>query len=1635
MNMELDEITNTAVTSPANHVPDFVAVHSVTMTLPFAELTWENFEKLCYRLAGKDADVESHSLYGRAGQAQQGIDIFARKRNGRYNTWQAKRYKKYTYNDLNSACSTFLSGGWAGKTDIFYIVVQCSVDDVSLQDAIEKQAERFRVQNIVLKVLGGHDLCTVLRDHPDIVLEFFGRECAKHFFGDTVSQDLLNKLDGGEIQKVRSQLLRVYQAGFELLDKIPVNAPTPFSDQPVEPISLLKRFSAPDVLLRENIKDHAPEKKTTEKKVLAHDQQPLETHSQSRGEERRQAEQYRRIPILNWLAQSDQIAVIGHAGTGKSTVLRCLALDLLGEQNHFTHVAKKWGRHLPLFISFAKWVRLTEANGGVVSIKTLIRETWQQQLTANLVALIDKAIDENRVVLFVDGLDEWANEQAARTTLLAMLTVVSAHNIPVLVSARPGGLTSIGGIPDNWAVGVLAPLSKRQQTQIATIWFSRNVDQHRDPVQSAESVLWQTNRFFDELNKGRGLSTLAETPLLLLGLIALAIRQLVLPINKVQALSQLTELLLERHPHSRATAAGDVVPRFSPAASNDVRREALAALAFKIRSEGGDAGYPINLARKCLQTFLTDPEGFSYTQREAIEVANEILAVNSETMGLLVEKGPAEVGFVHASLEEYLASVHIHGWPIERILEFVRANASHFRWRSVFGDLIARNNRRSEAEKIVRVIDEPENDAIGALQRRLLLANVVFGGAEINKPTAIRLAEQSFNIITGSGWIGERSAHLTAAFEGIYNTTLREKTSTAISCWGTKSADYLHNFYHTLAAWPHSDETLNILQHGMKDENVYNARPAAHVLALKYAGDAGVEKWLLSLFRGDSDLMIVAIALEALVLGWSENSALPALINSASTSKDPNLQLSAIFCKVKLSIHDDQDLEVLLDLLRWYSRLDYHNRDLAGRCLILGWKDNDSLIKKCLDSFDNSFRRDEGIEKDIAQLYLTNCNAKNQDVIAWILRELESKHPFIAHFGRNWEWLLRFTEENTEIHEKVISTMLSERMDHKEYVLNPVLSEIEDPRIKQHLINKVKTTEGFRVFWFLSPLLHKRKAGDHEVDSLIQEILQWPANKKRHIVSLFPKMLGREECIEALISIAKTTHGVRTDLLMSAFTQLDVGSDTDVTDFLVTHFFSEPDNIYSGLNNLLLICPDEPRLKDYALSKLEDRNPPLAMIASTYHKLPEVRLQLTKHVESLSVSMRHQIMNAAASEFDRNETAEKILSRYDDEVDSQLKIEGAIKYYQALLPSNVERQTTIDRLISDAQVAAPDFEERHAAAFAGLVSYGAVNEFVHLEWNNKPLDVSLGPYNGESKALLRLVAEHWEEIDVCFDKLFRSRINGIDSEAHFWTLISPYVGESASLREQFIDYCENSSQVLDTQTLQSLAREFPKSDLLQRHCLSAIRALGKVKTNDSWSLYQSYFEASYILRDQFPSTPELTIQIQKVLTDTDYTHGIAAMAIYDPHHSSLDNLVEKVFQETEYQSRFVTPIILSSARSDSQQLGAIVKKMINRHDHDLWDFQDRINQALKIRMGNDADFVTWMGEWLASTSTESEISSFSRYLSSSGKLDEDTQKLCRHYLNERYVASGIPAHGYDALSDLIRPVTHSLLDVLAGPTH
>ena len=99
--------------------------------LPFHELEWENFERLCYRLARFAGDVEQWAaLFGGRGQKQDGIDIYVRRPDvSRYACWQSKRYDRLTVSALKAAVTEFEQGEWAPKSDEFIICTSASIQD------------------------------------------------------------------------------------------------------------------------------------------------------------------------------------------------------------------------------------------------------------------------------------------------------------------------------------------------------------------------------------------------------------------------------------------------------------------------------------------------------------------------------------------------------------------------------------------------------------------------------------------------------------------------------------------------------------------------------------------------------------------------------------------------------------------------------------------------------------------------------------------------------------------------------------------------------------------------------------------------------------------------------------------------------------------------------------------------------------------------------------------------------------------------------------------------------------------------------------------------------------------------------------------------------------------------------------------------------------------------------------------------------------------------------------------------------------------------------------------------------------------------------------------------------------------
>ncbi|MCY4396069.1 MAG: restriction endonuclease, partial [Rhodospirillaceae bacterium] len=167
--------------------------------LPCDQLSWQGFERLVFRLVRKNSDVVYCARYGRSGQAQHGIDVYARLAGGRHVCWQAKNRKDVRVSDIKEAVDDFLKGKWAATADRFILCVRASLADTALQNTIETQAARLLEKGIVFESVDGTQLSEKLRSHPDIVDDFFGRSWLVAFVGEEVAAGLKRPL---EVQRV-----------------------------------------------------------------------------------------------------------------------------------------------------------------------------------------------------------------------------------------------------------------------------------------------------------------------------------------------------------------------------------------------------------------------------------------------------------------------------------------------------------------------------------------------------------------------------------------------------------------------------------------------------------------------------------------------------------------------------------------------------------------------------------------------------------------------------------------------------------------------------------------------------------------------------------------------------------------------------------------------------------------------------------------------------------------------------------------------------------------------------------------------------------------------------------------------------------------------------------------------------------------------------------------------------------------------------------------------------------------------------------------------------------------------------------------------------------------------------------------
>ena len=680
----------------------------------------------------------------------------------------------------------FLGGDWADEARELVLCTSDSLRTTQRIEEFERQRARLSERGILLRVWARGEICDRLRRLPLVVHDFFGRAWVERFCGADAAADLGHRLSPEEVGLFRKHLRCLYASVFAAHD------PGLAATYGEVPLPLYERYVSPDIVETRDTADTADRSQVPQEhpgdgsgrgNELALDRptSPLESET-AVFNARPAARQRRRVPFEYHFAAAPAARhiILGGPGSGKSALLRFVALDLLSEAPRLSGVARAWGSYLPVWLPFGAWVDRIEHGDRDTPLSAVVRHWLTQWDAGDLFPLVESALRDRRLLLLIDGLDEWTSEDAARIALAQLHVFVSQRDLPVVLTSRPHGFQQLAAEVAGWRIAELAPLSREQQVALAEHWFEHRLSQQvAQPPEDAthyesreavgDATLLATPQAarlardaIAEIHRLGDLQVLAEVPLLLSALLLLDAQDAELPADRFRAYAELTRQLMFVQPRRRRAAA-QLTGGPAAALRDDEREQAYAYLACCVLQESPSGLVDSATAHRHLEHFLHDDTfGVAYSVPDAAQLARELIYVGQSVSGILVKRSPRELGFYHRALQEHLAAVHLSSLPSSEQVRLLTERAVDPQWREVILALTALTRSQQSVADLVDALRASADTAapVARLQIRELLTEIAAGPFACPVSTARSLIDEACKVVEEGWWLAHRQKHL-----------------------------------------------------------------------------------------------------------------------------------------------------------------------------------------------------------------------------------------------------------------------------------------------------------------------------------------------------------------------------------------------------------------------------------------------------------------------------------------------------------------------------------------------------------------------------------------------------------------------------------------------------------------------------------------------------------------------------------------------------------------------------------------------------------------------------------------------------------------------------------------------------------
>jgi NACHT domain-containing protein len=1182
----------------------------------------------------------------------------------------------------------------------------------------------------------------------------------------------------------------------------------------------------------------------------------------------------RRVPLDEYLKSQSQALIVGEAGSGKSSLLRFVALDILADEPILGAVKARLQKAIPVWLPFALWVRMSVDRGAPTSIEDVVAEFFRSQGEGGLADDMRRAVSGQRIVLLVDGLDEASNPTAARTLVAVLTALASRTGIPILATSRPHGTRDLSELAGNWDRCNLAALSDEQRHALAGLWFavleSFEGGASATPSQIRARAKRRADAFVTALQLNAGISRLSQTPLFLLAFLSLHRRGQTLPRNRFAASQEIVEQLMEHQPRRRDMSA---LATRSSAGEPRMRDRVIADFAFalqagELRGSIPDAATEDDAVARAANLICARQQSADHDSAEG--AARAIFSFTEERAGLLVNKAQGNVGFLHLSLQEYLAARHVIQRSLAERVAFVSANAGSMRWREPILYLLFMTVNEAEVGRLVEAIETaPVLGADASAVRDGLLTDAVFADFAHDLGIVRRLAAEMFAETELTAWGARRTHLLTAAVDGLFCESVGEICRAKVAEWVPDRHGY--GRAAAIQAMPDWDAALKpacvpVLMRCLRSENEYVWRQAAQALPIVADRNSAVKETLMRLAREAPSLQTAQAAIVSLGCGWVGDEEVGAMAEALRTNSHRGLCLDAIRIRAKRRETDAADLHTYFAIAHRKERY------------------TDTLLAPDLAEHFATYHREAFVQKLetaitalmgdrlgriiplIGSLFI--CDSRNALARQELLQALATDWVF-HHVFEPGHFPVDRVDWTPELIGRVEAHIRSqERVG--DYALYWIGKAIPLPLVKQRCL-EILRGEPHLGFWCSRALVEIWGKSDADVQAFFTAALASEPETVAQIAEELSLVIDdRAACREALLRALRADVS-RTDFILRGCKNLGItAADAEMVQAAVEAGARTKAPLYYDMwcQGLIAAFPKHPDVRTIALDEVMRRDGSLGTVARSYAADEDMCRRVLRVICPLDERARMRLVQSLEAAAASSDGAAELLSAARQDTNGLVCAESIMGWVESKLARGALTDADLTWLERELDTVGPEYEKRRTAVVVGLLLAGAIERFARAKrYDAKPLIVEASPNLTRDDMYLRRLLPRWDELsralggeesvferlEITPERTLRAIHGGIPGAERLFTLLMAQV--------------PNARHVHKSDLIAALAEMEPRGNHMRELIASLLLTpFGGPTLGDHWAelrageLFAEYFREESDLRgkiiDAFKSNPD-----------------------------------------------------------------------------------------------------------------------------------------------------------------------------------